>query len=403
MNTLPESIPEPVQIPDGDLLRAGILKVAVIAALIVGLSLSWRLWLPDRLFPLSPVSDSLPVIPAWLGELWLWSLIALLIVAALLPRPAIALGPALILAIALPLWDQSRLQPWYYLYLAMLVCLFCFPWNDSEKGEQRRRVLNACRLIVAGTYFWSGIQKFNISFATDVFPWLITPLVPESARNLAERGALLAPVIETALGIGLLIPAFRGLCILGALAMHAGILYCLAGPESWGCHHWNSVVWPWNGAMMVFVLTLFVRTRTVTPLALLWPGRSVLQWAMLLLFGLMPIFNFFGYWDAYLSASLYSGNTMKAEFLLPESAYRRLPEAVRRHAYETFDRKYSLEVFLWSIEELNVPTYPAERVFRSILRHLQGFCDPADQVELILLHPPHWLSGKRAETMNDER
>jgi len=374
----------------GDRVRARLLLVVTTTAMAVGVWLSWKLWLPDRSYPLVPVWDGLPAVSAGVGQAWLVALLALLVTAPLLSRPGLALGLYLVGIVALGMWDQSRWQPWAYQYTAMLACLWAVPWGDPTKPERRRSALNACRVLLAGMYLWSGLQKFNVSFASEVFPWLIEPVVPEEARAFARHGALLPPVIEAALGVGLLVPAFRPLAVLGVLGMHAGVLYVL-GP--WG-HDWNSVVWPWNGAMMAFVLILFVRTPAVTLPALLWPGRSLVHWGALVLFGVMPAFNFVGWWDSYLSAALYSGNTVKAHVVLSPAAYESLPPEVQPFALAYFDGTYVLDFGAWSMAELNVPVYPAERVFHGLFRELRARA-PDGTADLVVRPPPHWLTGER--------
>lgn len=374
----------------GDRVRARLLLVVTATAMVAGVWLSWKLWLPDRSYPLVPVWDGLPAVSAGVGQTWLVALLALLVTAPLLPRPGLALGLYLVGVVALGMWDQSRWQPWAYQYTAMLACLWAVPWGDPTKPRQLRSALNACRVLLAGMYLWSGVQKFNYSFASEVFPWLLGPFLSDEALKFAQHAALLPAVIEAALGIGLLVPAFRPLAILGVLGMHAGVLYVL-GP--WG-HDWNSVVWPWNGAMMTFVLILFVRTPAVTLPALLWPGRSVVHWGALVLFGVMPGFNFVGWWDAYLSAALYSGNTLEAEVFLSRRAFEALPPEAQFYCDPHVDGVGRVDVWKWSIEELNVPVYPAERVYRGILRALLAHAEDGDGY-LIVRPPPHWLTGER--------
>src|SRR5262249_15564094 len=157
------------------------------------------------------------------------------------------------------------------------------------------RALNACRIVVAFTYLWSGVQKFNFTFATDTFPWLMSgpryegqSLLSEAALKLAARWALVVPVTESVLGLALLLPACRGLGVVLALGMHATILVCL-GPAG---HNWNTVVWPWNLALPACTMVLFWRTPEVSTLSILWPGRSVYHGAVLVLFAVMPALSF---------------------------------------------------------------------------------------------------------------
>lgn len=374
--------------------RALLLKAAVALAMLAGLLLARNLWLPTRTYPLAPVADALPALPDAVQQLGFVALLALLALVVVLPWPRLPLALFVTTAGLLSLWDQSRWQPWFYQYLFLLFALCFYPWGDPDAPDERRqRVLNACRLVVAGTYFWSGLQKFNVSFATDVFPWLVEPLVPSALRDLARTGALLVPVLETAIGAGLLVPGYRRLAVLLALGMHAVILYCL-GPLG---HNWNTVVWPWNVAMMAFVLTLFWRVPEIGPRELLWPGRSIVQGAALLLFGVLPVLNFFDRWDAYLSAALYSGNTVRAEIVLPTGTRDALPPELRKHCPAGFDGACRVDLFDWSIEELNVPAYPAERVYRRIARQLAAHAPDPAAARLILRGPPHWLTGVRPQ------
>jgi hypothetical protein len=394
------SEPAPSLVPPSERLRAYLLKFVVAAAMLHGMLLSWKLWLPDRTYPLTPVADWLPTVPAWLGQFWLGALLGLLVAIAILPWPRIWIGAFVLLAGALALWDQTRWQPWFYQYLVMFVCLWAFPWGKRDLGQRSPAALNACRLIIAFTYIWSGLQKFNCDFAVEVFPWLIQPLLaklPPEAAKLTPHLALLPPIIETSMGLALLVPAYRGLGILLAIGMHATILACL-GPEG---HNWNTVVWPWNRAMVVFVLLLFWH-RPKVPLAhVLWPGRSVVQWAALVLFGVMPAFNFVGCWDSYLSAALYSGNTVSADIVLSRTAYDRLPPEVQAHFSDTGDSRYflsKLDMMSWSIDEMNVPPYPAERVFRGIGRKLLTGIDHPTECQLVIHGRPNWLTRERQVT-----
>ena len=122
------------------------LRVAIVAATIAGMLLSHKLWLSARLYPLTPVFPFLKPIPSPFDYI--------LFGAALLALAASAITPRLIpifatLAVVLTVCDQSRLQPWFYEYFFLLLAVaFASP--------------NACRLIVAATYFWSGIDRKSV-------------------------------------------------------------------------------------------------------------------------------------------------------------------------------------------------------------------------------------------------
>ena len=378
-------------------LRASFLTFVVAGGMVAGLLLSWRLWVSPRAYPLSPVAGWWPVLAPAVETALVGTLMAAVALGALVRRGRWLLWVGVLAALVLAAGDQSRWQPWFYQYVVMLGLLGCCPSGEGEGAERRRRgVLDACRVVVAGTYVYSGLQKFNVSFATGTFPWLVEPLVPDEARRLVESGALLVPVLEAAIGVGLLVPQLRGAAALGAVGMHGLILACL-GP--WG-HDWNTVVWPWNVAMAACVLVLFWRTPEVTARSILWPGRSAVRWAALLLFGAAPALCFFGRWDPYLSAALYSGNTLHAELVVSAEACGRLPAEARKYAREDFEGGFVIDCSEWAMGELNVPAYPAERVFRDVARCVGECAGEPGGVRLLLRLPPHWLTGERLDVLD---
>ena len=207
-----------------------------------------------RAYPLTPVWDLVPPLPYPVD----YALFGLFV--ALAASMGIARGRALgwlaavflVVAALLVLGDVSRLQPWLYQYSFMLLALCLYGWGRVGAPD----ALNACRLIVVATYFWSGLQKANAGFFEITYPWLVGPLterLPDWAGSALLSGAYAVPIVEAAIGVGLLTRRFRKLAAAGALLMHAFIMVCV-GP--WGNDH-NAVVWPWNFAMVVFVLVLF--------------------------------------------------------------------------------------------------------------------------------------------------
>jgi hypothetical protein len=394
--------------------RWHLLKYTLCAAMLCGLMLSPRLWLTARSYPLVPVWDGLPLVPSPWDWLVLGTLLAALGAVVGSRRPRLAMLVFVILAALWSLGDQTRWQPWFYQYLFMFAALAlgAAP-DDLERGQSS---LNGCRLIVASMYVWSGLQKVNVDFATDVFPWLMDPLLkhlPEGWQASINGHGWEAGFVECALGLGLLVWPLRPVAVVGALTMHLVILFSL-GP--WG-HAWNTVVWPWNLAMMMFVVILFARTRPVMPWHILWPRRFLFARVTLLLFGVLPLLSFFEWWDCYLSAALYSGNTPDARILICQEVYDQLPREARRHVQlravvpdEVADLDdpdsacpYEVDVNSWSLAELNVPPYPAERVFRGIACRLAALPDHAGgsadaRVIVRLQGRSDWRTGKRRET-----
>ncbi len=366
-------------------MRYRLVAITLTGAMVAGMLLSPKLWLTERYYPHVPVWDGLPTIPPPWDKVIFGAMLFLLGLAAVLPRRWTLLSFVAIAA-AWSLWDQSRWQPWFYQYLFMLAALGFAAGGDPERCESG---LNACRFILAMTYIWSGIQKINVNFATDIYPWILEPLlpfVPEGLRGWLSDQGWTAAFVECSLGLLLLVWPLRLLAVVLLGFMHAAILYSLS-PRG---HDWNSVVWPWNIAMIVLNILLFVKTPTVMPWQIVWPRRLLITPVILVLFGVMPLFSFYGCWDSYLSAALYSGNTIDGHIYVSEDIAMTLPPEVRdKHLQGNY-----LYVSTWAIDELNVPDYPARRVFRGIARRL----GPPEVAILDIQEAPNWLTGKRVTT-----
>jgi hypothetical protein len=357
------------------------LKWSVVIALVAGLLLSAKLWVSTRAYPLVPLLDFVPPLPYPLDYLLLGLLGGLLVGVLLLRgRPSGAfVAAALVLAALLVVQDQGRLQPWFYQYSFMLGAV-----GLSNLGRlSTEGAMNTCRLIVAFTYLWSGLQKAHVTFAEDVYPWLMEPLTSRlspGAVPALEYGAYAVPVIETAIGLGLLARPLRRPALVGAILMHVFILFSI-GP--WG-HDWNSVVWPWNVAMMVFDLILFWRAPDNPSLfAVLKPGGSAFRTAVLDLFAFMPALNFFGMWDSYLSSSLYSGSV--------EQGYVYTTDGSSSTRTNIDDK---------AMEEMNVPAYPEERIYKRVFADI--WCEESTRFPaptLVVYGRPEIFSGQTSATM----
>ncbi len=328
-----------------------------------------------------PLLDFVPPLPYPLDYL-LFGLLGVLLVGAVLFRGRLGgtfVVAALALAVLLVLQDQGRLQPWFYQYSFMLAAVgFSSLGRLSTEGA-----MNACRLIVAFTYLWSGLQKAHVSFAENVYPWLIEPLashLPSGAASTLGHGAYAVPVMEAAIGLGLLVRPLRKPAVVGAILMHTFILFTI-GP--WG-RDWNSVVWPWNVAMVAFVLILFWRTPdNPSSLAVVKPGSSAFRAVVLILFAFMPALNFFGLWDSYLSASLYSGSTEKGHVYAADG-----PSWTRTRPFNKA-----------TMEEMNVPAYPEERVYKRVFADVWCEKTPAPPKPILVVYSrPEILSGQRSKT-----
>jgi hypothetical protein len=342
------------------------LRVTIAVAAILGMALSHKLWLSVRDYPLTPLIPFLKPIPHPFDYILFGATFLALAGSALTPR-LIPIFAAL--ALVLAVCDQSRLQPWFYQYVFLLLGVaFASP--------------NACRLIVAGIYFWSGVQKLNAGFIYTGFPWLLEPILrhlPHSAQALVHPLSVVAPFIELWIGIALLSRKFRTPAIVLALAMHVFILISL-GP--WG-QNYNRVVWPWNIAMAAAVVILF--WNATEPVKKIMFGEGPFHAAVLLLFGVAPAFSLFGYWDHYLSSAMYASNENHATIYIDDKLFDRLPDGIAEYvSVETPDLD-SIDIGEWSANELNVPPYPEIRIYKNVARKICSYAESPGDVRLSIV------------------
>jgi len=369
------------------------LKVAVLLTLVIELAMSPRLWVGPRSYPLAPVFDFLPALPGWAADALYAATFALAAAALLTVRPQRFIAALLVVLATLCAFDQTRWQAWLFQFAFLLANLGLYSWNPSDTLG-RDRALNTARLIIAGTYVYSGLQKINANFMDNDFPWLaqpITRLLPQTADALHEFG-MAAPFLQVAFGVGLLTRRFRRISLVLAVAMHVFILSML-GPLG---QNWNDIVWPWTSAMAVFDLLLFGARPNVGAGQIVWPGRRVFPILTLLFFAVLPALSFFNLWDSDLSSALYSGNLTEAQIYVDDAGRRALPPAIANHLIHTSSDTNIINMQRWAIEDLNVIPYSETRVFKGIARNLCGqLSDPAD---LALVVREQRLFNSRPET-----
>ncbi len=349
-------------------------KTVVVSGFAAGFLMSRHLWMSGRFYPLIPVLPRLPHIPFPLDAILFAALLLLLVLicAASKPRTYIVSFAALLLFLAL--FDQTRWQPWAYFYLFMLLALACYSWKPDDISGQEN-ALNICRLIVVATYFYSGLQKMNPRFVVGtaaLFGALSSRWPVFHALGWIMAGA------ETMIAIGLLTRKFRNVAVICGLLMHLDILYaCIF------LYHWNSVIWPWNIAMMALLFILFWKTD-FSFRQVIWENPFRLQKVALLVFGVLPFLSFFGLWDSYLSSSLYSANVPLAYIWMGKTVKTQLPLQIQRYVKMQPGGNDLLKIQDWALGELNVPPYPAARAYRAVGAELCRYSHNSPEVMLVV-------------------
>lgn len=323
----------------------------------------WKLWFPiDREFPMISAFSRLDFSIGVAGDCLLsFGLLISLLFIAIDRRRNMAIIMALGFLLILILEDVNRFQPWVYTQGAILVLILF-----NKEGREKATVSGAL-LVVAFMYMWSGIQKLNLGFLQDTFPWMLSAFgfdfqIPlEQTPSPIHYLFILVPIIEFSIGLFLLISKTRNVGIIAGLIMHSFVLLSL-GPTG---HNWNRVVWPWNLSLMLFLLIYYSPRE---PLKIYQELKSYrLNYIVLVLFGLMPVLNFFGYWDDTLSGALYSGTQSNVVFYYnteDEPELARMTKSGTSIIETSDDGSISNTWFMyWSVYDIQAPFYHAYRYY----------------------------------------
>lgn len=317
--------------------------------------LSMKAWLADRLYPVVSVFDFTYSIGPEVHQVLFYISCTCLIGLFAFPSRRDVLAFLLIAELCSCLLDVIRWQPWEFQYIFTLLILL-FHKNNPKV------LYCAFVFLMASIYIFSGLHKLNGGFLSSIWESMILRRFfgVEKISNIGVHYAgLVLPVIEIICGFGLLFlrKKWPALILIG---MHLFILIFL-GPIGL---NYNIVVWPWNAAMILLLYSVFIRTKSFT-----FSFRyMVLRWniVVLLFFAFLPILSFSGYWEQYLSSSLYSGNALSMVICVDDQKeVYPLRNYFSKTDYKgvcTGDAKIVLQN--WAFAEIRIAPYPEEWYYR---------------------------------------
>jgi hypothetical protein len=372
--------------------RVAWLRATLLVACLLGMIISTPLWLNARVFPLLPVSRSLPILPAPLDKCFFATMLLALVLAAWRYRPAIIYFLAASLLAFFT--DQNRGQPWCYLYWVLLL-LTLLPEPTS---------LAACRLAFSVSYIWGGFQKLQPAFFNRVPDWFVAPAttrwhLPAEFVEILRGAVALAPFAELFIGIGLWWPKLRPAALVAVALLHCSALLFL-GPLG---YNYDQVIWPWNVAMIAIAFVLFSQSPLVEPGPA--PDSNALSFsqnfaqlrrskpatAILALFSFLPLLSFAGMWDSYFSFTLYAENQAKADIFVTQAFVNRLPPALRAHVHplrQAFDPHlqgpFVFDFQSWGFKELRVPPILEPRNYQRIFHYLARYSREPEDLRMIV-------------------
>lgn len=324
-------------------------------SLIIQTLISLPLWWPSlREFPLAPMIPGLNW--ANMGTIMYITLLVSLVLLLIRPLEKRFTILVVVLSFLLVLEDENRLQPWLYLYAFMLLSSVLSSGHSIE-----RQALYNIFLILGLSYFWSGVQKVNLFFGIEMFPWLAEFTGQGTfLRNHPFVGCAIG-MTEGLAGLCLFIRKLRKMAGLVIILMHSFILIAL-GPLG---HNWNQVVWPWNICFATILsLLIWSNPGQFKPFR---PSRLSYRIVCLLVLGVFPVAGIFGHWDHFLSGGFYSCVVPEAIFYYHEDDRDRIPSS--SVPFQMFNRGTQEEFVLldqWALDHLKVPVYPEMRTKKKL-------------------------------------
>ena len=320
--------------------------------------MSRKLWLSDRLFPIIPPFDFSPNLPnEFHFILFLVSIFGLVSIVIFTQKKELVLL-VLITELASCFLDQMRWQPWEYQYLLLFLFYIFYKKNTNQ-------LLELVTLLIGLTYIFSGLHKFNGGFLYSVWENMILKKFLNIENYYISKiwihyAGLLLPFIETLIGISILLIKNKRLIAYFAIGMHVILLIILIGNNQ------NSIVWPWNILMILYICILFWGDNSIRIKSSFFKNNFNI--AIVFLVGVLPFFSFFGLWDNYLSFNLYSGNVKQLSICIKDTAkHPELKLFISNKKKSIYCQDYqAINLNYWAFKELNVPIYPEEKCFHKL-------------------------------------
>ena len=263
------------------------------------------------------------------------------------------------------LLDQNRWQPWEYQYIFIIITLVINYKNDTD-------ALAIIAFIFAAIYFYSGLGKMNAVFSQSIQHALTRSGIFHASNSylynfLVYHSGYASGITELSLSIGLFFQRTKKIAAIFLILMHILILV-LFGP--FGINY-DIIIWPWNIAMILLLYILFISKQ---PASIQFKSiKKGWNKIIIILFGILPALNFFGYWDFFLSSSLFSTKPTDMYICInkPRSSKELQPFIVLNKNKTLCDsNSLIINVRTWSFQELMVPAYPELRVYKNIKSQL---------------------------------
>jgi hypothetical protein len=257
------------------------------------------------------------------------------------------------------LLDQSRWQPWEYQYL--LTFLFFFFYNNNPK-----QFINYFSFLLIAIYFNSGLHKIGGGFLYKVWNEMILVRffgfeVNQIQHIFIHYAGLSLGLLEVIAALGCLFAKNKKIYALFLVGMHIFILL-LVSPIGL---NYNSIVWPWNVVMILFILIVFYNNTLRISFKALISGYNKIPFVVL---GILPFFCYLDLYDNFFSFNLYSGSLKQFSICVDED---KISSDYKPYFSEntTFcGSKRIISGNQWALKEMNVVIYPETRFYEGLIK-----------------------------------
>lgn len=362
--------------------RLALLKSVLLLSLLASVFFSFSLWSGARDFPLAPLWEW-AVAPLYLHWILFFLLVFFWFAALFSKFPRLFLFLSLLLSFLLVSLDLNRLQPWFYLYSAMLLVLLFYNGRVDNPNTYTSFFV-VLQFVLASVYFFSGISMLNPDFVQSAYREIVFPLsriMSERQFTFVVNTGKVVPFLFIFSGLALSVESIRFLAIAFMSLIHLlliVLLFPFIGENSYA-------LWVSNLSFICMLFLLFsgkIKQRYFSPLTLL---QKPAFYPVLLLFLVFPFFNRSGLWPDYLSSNLKSGNNLSVHITLSESAYTGLPEPIKKFCrHENFN--YTLDYKAWSESEFHAECFPHRLVFQQVNKYLLNQSGKgAEEISMVVL------------------
>jgi len=312
------------------------LKKIVSFFCLVYILVTYKIFINHRDFPLLPFIEGINDIPVFLNFILYSALVISLVFIYKKEDNKVYLSFFFLIYFVLLFYDANRIQPFLFTYLSFFLFYYFYKlgWIDSKF------TIYTCKLIFILAYFFSGFNKFNHSFFSYSYVKLVEPLkgiIPNDFFYIIKSLGLIVASLEFYIGFGLFFKATRKFTFYIAIILHLLIIYFLGYLQNG-----TTTVVIYNVFCMVMIFYLFKNDNQNLWVETKQYSKKLFFHLSLILFFVLPMFNYFGYGIDLISYDLYTGNYRFCFVVMKNSVREKVPPSLKPYWIVTKYKDYSI-------------------------------------------------------------